>query len=330
MALEAVALTPAPTSPAQRAFALSGRGLHGARVALPCAHTLHGTRVVRLRALTALLACVTLGGCDAPSVEGLPERLADLRVPRAARHVYAPRHPLWTNGADKVRAVVAPDGTRPDVDAVPPGTLFFKEITAGGVLVETRVIRITADGPEYAAYVHVGGDPERAFRTTDVASREVAVEVDGEAFVHVVPSDTQCAMCHEAGAGPILGFTALQLDTPLATLGVSEVDEAVVGYALGNCAHCHNGSGAPGASFDLRPAVFVAHTVDVPTAGSASAAGLRVVPGAPERSVLYRALVADHGVAPMPPLGVQRRDEAFAEVLAAWITALSPNEEETP
>jgi hypothetical protein len=54
-------------------------------------------------------------------------------------------------------------------------------------------------------------------------------------------------------------------------------------------------------------------------------AGMRVQPGAPEQSSLFLAMSDAQCIAelePMPPIGVQRRDEQAIDLLRDWITAL--------
>jgi hypothetical protein len=317
--------------PSRLLYTVAGRqGLATHRLMHPLHRCLLSRGNIITRALTALvpLALLSSLSCDSQpgdeTVGGFPPRLDDLAEDLDALPSYEPAFPLWTNGSAKHRFILTPDGSPAQHGAIPEGTLFFKQFEYDGVFVETRVIRVTAAGPEYAVYLHPNGSAQGAQRMEQGDPREVPVELDGESFTHVIPHATQCAACHEAGMGPILGFTELQL----AGFADDEEDEAeelqqeVIGYAQGNCVHCHNGSGVAGASFDMRVDAFVANTVGVPTEGSASAAGVRVVPGDPDTSVLYQALLAQPPAAPMPPLGVQRRDEEAANRVRAWIQTL--------
>lgn len=308
------------TMPLLTHSSLSGRGLPRAeRPRVPA---------LALCSALAMLACTPES--EEPARDGFPERLDRLAPDLEALPSYEPAFPLWTNGADKRRFVQTPDGTPAEPAAIPVGTLFFKQFAYDGVVIETRVIRVGESGPEYAVYVHEDGSPHGARRMAPDAVREVPVVFEGESFTHVIPHETQCAACHEAGMGPVLGFTARQLEPGEPDDGDEDDDDEgrgslereVTGYVQGNCVHCHNGSGVPGASFDMRSEVFVANTVGMPTTGSASVAGLRVVPGDPEASVLYQAFVGQQPAAPMPPLGVQRRDQQTATLVRAWIESL--------
>lgn len=287
-----------------------------------------GPSASTLAACLALGALACAGEDEGHTRDGFPEHLDQLAPDLDALPSYEPAFPLWTNGAGKRRFVQTPDGTLAEPAAIPVGTLFFKQFAYDGVVIETRVIRVVESGPEYAVYVHEDGRSDGARRMAPDDVREVPVVFEGASFTHVIPHETQCAACHEAGMGPVLGFTAAQLeqgepeDADDEDEGRAALEREVTGYVQGNCVHCHNGSGVPGASFDMRSEVFVANTVGMPTTGSASVAGLRVVPGDPEASVLYRAFVAQQPAAPMPPLGVQRRDQQTATLVRAWIESL--------
>jgi hypothetical protein len=59
--------------------------------------------------------------------------------------------------------------------------------------------------------------------------------------------------------------------------------------------------------------------------GSGTAPGIRVVPGNPEMSVLYRQLTRmnlTRGYNPMPPVGVQVADPDAVQLVREWILSL--------
>jgi hypothetical protein len=103
----------------------------------------------------------------------------------------------------------------------------------------------------------------------------------------------------------------------------------VLGYLVGNCVHCHNGSNGAASSFDLRPEQALANLVERPTESSATADGIRVVPGNPAESVMFLGVqgASDLEVKDMPPLGVALRDASAVELLRDWITALGENQD---
>lgn len=101
-----------------------------------------------------------------------------------------------------------------------------------------------------------------------------------------------------------------------------ELERSVLGWFVGNCTHCHNGSGVDGSSFDLRPDVALENTINQMTQSSAAGDGVRIVPGDPEASELF-VVVARMDLSPeqkpMPPVGVDRLDETGIERLRTLI-----------
>ena len=281
---------------------------------------------------------------------GIYPAVPDLTVVPAGVVPYEPSWPLWSNGSAKHRYLAMPAGTQIDVadpsawrfpaGAVLVKTFLYDDGEGCAVPVETRVMRMTDDGSwDFAAY---GWDEtgESATRLDLTLPVPRPVQVDGETFDHHVPAEIDCRSCHETGLGDALGLDPTQLSaaqlqvlqpwlsapvTPTPVPASDEATEAVLGLFVGNCVHCHNGGDGPAAAFDLRPAVALANTIDVPTDSSASAAGIRIVPGDPEASILFAAYSGetdDPEVSPMPPVGVDRRDAASIERLRTFIEGL--------
>lgn len=271
------------------------------------------------------------------------------RTPIARAVPYAPAWPLWSNGSVKMRYLVLPAGEAVEVDddgwRFPVGTVFFKTFAYEAGPVETRLIRRTTDGWDYAAYLwrDDGADADRLELRGPATPVEVTDE--GERFEHEVPNVLECRRCHESNPTVIIGFSELQLadgddprldalagegvligdvpDDPTTIEAPNTATREVMGYVHGNCVHCHNGGDGPASEFDLRFDVFLESTVGVPTDGSSSPAGHRISPGAPAASVLYRMLTRTDGAAqPMPPIGVQRTDEAAVARVRDWIGSL--------
>jgi glucose/arabinose dehydrogenase len=297
----------------------------------------------------------------------VPLKLADTGIFADAKHTkpiaraipYEPSLPLWTNGSDKERWLLLPEGaqidnSRRDHWKFPVGTLFFKTFSYGdanqSVRVETRIIRRTRDGWDYHAYKWKGSDAdllslERALPVTNKPS-------DALKFTHEIPSRFDCRSCHESNETIVIGFDELRLSgdgdgtgsqlEALAELGVfkkpvpSNPDRVVhedpttrevLGYLHGNCAHCHNPSENSMSALDLSYSHALANIVLKETEGSGQASGVRIVPGAPEQSVLFLAMSGegdDPELQDMPPVGVQVRDAAAIERMRQWISALQP------
>ena len=315
-------------------------------------------RLVLVTATLALCGCAdgeTVSLVDELLTTPLPTNLSETGIyevtasrvvsdPRVVR--YEPSYQLWSDGSEKERFLVSPaaarqTGNRFDFE---PGTLFVKTFaydTGDGVgrPVETRLIRLHEDEPEYAVYRWSadGRDAELIDISQSVA---VPVEtVDGPA-THTIPSRRDCESCHESNDdGVIVGFDVFLLSANgererLVTEGwVDEtepalpqelrppLEETVVGYLQANCAYCHNGLVGGNRAFDLRPEVAVANLVGRSTEASGATPGIRVAAGDPEASVAYQSVARTISDV-MPPLGVSRADESFLATFREWIVTL--------
>lgn len=276
--------------------------------------------------------------------------LVDLSEDTPTHRVFSfePAFPLFSNALQKERLLALPEGEKISHDETtgdwvfPLGTLFIKRFSDADGRVETRVIRNTTRGWEYASY---RGEESAAPLVDPRLGQIVDVNVGIPGAEHAIPAVPDCKSCHEAfeGRTPILGFSQLQLAdvqngdalaalmaseifdfTPNTESSLPETDEAtgrVLGFFAGNCAHCHRSP----AALELTPQQAVTEIVNQESEGSASAAGIRVVPGSPEESLLFQAVSGETDnpdVLLMPPLGAQLRDEASIEALREWIQSL--------
>jgi hypothetical protein len=293
---------------------------------------------------------------------GLYAALPELARVHDAVAPYRPAYELWSNGTTKDRFLYLPPGASIDTSerdnwVFPPGTLLLKtfsapRVTGSGVTeaqpIETRLLRLLDEDWQYAVYLwnEAGSDAELADLDT---SHAVAVEIDGEHFEHVVPARLDCRKCHEAQPSPVIGADELRLAGPYTEGGPSQLavlheagllsdlpsepkrvvhddltTQRVLEYLEGNCTHCHNGGDGASSAFDLRHDVALENLVNRETEGEAIA-GIRVVPGEPERSALYLAfsrVEADDDIQAMPPVGVQRGDAGALELFKRWIEEL--------
>lgn len=276
--------------------------------------------------------------------------------PIARAVAYEPIYPLWSNGSAKERWLLLPvaaqvDNTRRGAWDFPPGTLFFKTFgypETQSTPVETRVIRRTQNGWDYHAYKWQGDDADLLELER---SLPVAVTHKGTSLQHAIPSRFECRSCHESAPSPIIGFDEFRLNAPglagssqlqaLHQRGVFLVEpprhpeaidhpdllaRAALGYLHGNCAHCHNDSPRSMSKLDLQHGRALQNLINIPTESSGQAAGIRVMPGIPEQSVLFLSLLGDNGtpeIKPMPPIGVQVRDTGAIELIRWWITGLT-------
>lgn len=292
---------------------------------------------------------------------GLYDDLSDLSSYNRRAVPFRPEHALWTNGSFKQRFVVVPEGAQVDTSdrgawQFPENTLFFKTFSyadadaADGVRpVETRVLKKTRAGWEYHAYLWAD-DRSTAELLDGIYTTRVEVEYEGERFEHIVPARLDCRKCHESQPVGAIGFDELRLNTPfepggsttqleeLASAGLlSELPDEpdaiehenaptarVLGYLQGNCTHCHNGWSGPSSAFDLRHDVALENLINVDT-NTELLTGVRVVPGSPEESALYKALTRDPELAnttAMPPVGVDLVDKDALDLFYEWIANL--------
>jgi len=215
---------------------------------------------------------------------GLYSDFATLEVD--PRHLaFSPQYPLWTDGATKRRWISLPpgtaiDGSDPDAWVFPVGTRLWKEFAFDGRRVETRYLERMADGQWlYAAY-EWSADCREARLAPERGRRNAYPLAGGRS--HTIPGVVDCAVCHQGGGSPVLGFSALQLSpdrdpgalhadsdlrrrvdlryltdnkllvglpealqrTPPRIAARSAAERAALGYLHGNCGHCHNDQGS--------------------------------------------------------------------------------------
>jgi hypothetical protein len=194
-----------------------------------------------------------------------------------------------------------------------------------------------------------------AAQTQAVAAPDGQSNVNGTS--HDVPSRATCSECHDRVPGRVLGFSALQLDTP------SELDlgrlvaegalssppsgrepyfplpgepraQAALGYLHANCGHCHNPASDV---FALVPRIFkldvtrLATVADTPTYETAVNQvpsieipnGWYVIdPGDPAHSEMFLRFTSSDPDVRMPPIATDVIDPTGRAALSAWITAL--------
>ena len=197
---------------------------------------------------------------------------------------FSPQYPLWTDGMTKRRWIYLPSGGVIDGRdearwEFPVGTKLWKEFSAGGRPVETRMSwKVAPDRWIFATYEWNADGSEAVLAPDDGRLTDVEVAPDRR---HAVPSRTDCTACHGAISPRPLGFTALQLsddrdpnaihgeplrpdmltlqalvaggllvnsrgDLVSAAPRIRTTDpqtRTVLGYLVGNCSMCHNGGG---------------------------------------------------------------------------------------
>ncbi len=245
---------------------------------------------------------------------------------------FAPRYVLWSDGAEKERWVVLPEGgviDSSDMDhwVFPVGTMFFKQFSLGGRRLETRMIQRTGtERFDYwmGAFVWDEGETDAVFTA---AGQEDVLDTD-----HDVPKVKQCGTCHNGEPGRILGYSALQLQYEAPG---DEVTAEALGYLHVNCGMCHNKNGSSWPDTDMVLRLGVDETVateselyrttidQLLTSFDSPGLTLRIAPGDPDRSgVLYRMSHRDQE-SQMPPIATEIVHDEGVERVRAWISQLT-------
>lgn len=253
---------------------------------------------------------------------------------------YTPRYSLWSNGADKERAIWLPEGTTVDVTdpgewSWPEGTKVWKTFSVDGQLVETRVL--WKDGGRWIPGVYQW-DGDDAY-LTDGYRTEVMLD-NGD--MYYIPPLSVCADCHDAERGRewplgttdfLLGSSGVADVAPLLSRAITTIPDAegdantqaARGWLQANCAFCHDPDGivskvSPN-TFDLR------YDAEIDT--SAVAQYYHANPNMdngdpifdvarPSNSVLVRVIETTE----MPPVAVWAPDDEIIPVLEQWIGTL--------
>lgn len=236
--------------------------------------------------------------------------------------------PLWSDGAEKERAVLLPSGTQarvlPDGDLkFPVGTIAIKTFARGGKKIETRLF------VQHALDDWVGYSYAWNAAGTDADLVVGNASKDGWYF----PSSSDCNACHTAAAGFTLGLEARQLDESARTKLAPDFAQPAFtnadarAYLHSNCSSCHREGNATGtANLDLREGTPLANTglckePKLGTLGIEQAKARIVAPGSPAHSVLVKRMRALDETR-MPKLGASVVDESGVALVERWISSL--------
>jgi hypothetical protein len=273
--------------------------------------------------------------------------LADSVVP------YEVRYQLWSDGAEKQRHLLLPEGSQIDTSDIdgwrfPIGTKAWKTFFFEGRAIETRLLEKLSDGDD--GWRHI------AFVWSE-DGRDAYAEPDGVrdalGTTHDVPSSEDCVKCHRGAADGLIGVAALQatsatLDAWLAADRLTHAPPAlrappgdrltqqVLGYLNANCGHCHNDRHPLARDELLRLALplGIDRAEETPLYRTGvCATSLHeidgtshiVLPGSPQASQLFVRMQL-RGDVQMPPLATERPDDDALELLAKWIDSLRPCE----
>lgn len=275
---------------------------------------------------------------------------------------FIPKHPLWSDGAEKSRWLYIPECEKIDTSDMndwqfPVGTRFFKEFSIEGQRIETRLIERVGPGPRDFAHASYLWNTEES-EATRVSSAGLQ---NALGTTHDVPSKQQCLQCHGTysfgGGRPSrgLGFSAIQLHESLgnttlqglidderlsnnptidSSIPGNATEQAALGYLHANCGNCHNRSRDGIPHTDLSFWVDVGLTSVEETDTYLTAVGLgttlfkdqhvtaRIQPGIPEESAVLFRMENRGNNAQMPPLASKVPDEEGLETVMEWIEGL--------
>lgn len=302
--------------------------------------------------------------------EGFPAKLSDFafftqartQLPSRGVHPYALNTPLWSDGAEKLRFIYLPAGTRLAADGegllqFPVGSAIIKTFAFGSGateerrLIETRVLLHRADGWVALPY---RWNAEQTDATLALAGGRVDLTTPaGEAISYAIPNKNQCKTCHSKDGQVIpIGPKARNLSAAwLASMvkkGALDRVPARGGtlpvwaarkpadpagplaraYLDVNCAHCHQpGGGASNSGLDLRWEQADPHAIGImkrPVAAGRGAGGndFSIVPGHPDKSILLYRMDSAEPGIAMPELGKSSVDRDGVAIVRRWIAEM--------
>ncbi len=324
--------------------------------------------VAALGALLAAAAPPKVAVRDAAiTADGYPQALSDYgffadaaaQKPSAGVTAYRLNTPLWSDGAEKLRFLYLPPGTKARAQGeglldLPVGAALIKTfafpVDGKRRLIETRVLLHRASG--WVALPYRWDEAQTEARLVLAGARLPVTTPAGQAIDYAIPNKNQCKECHALSGkvtpiGPKARNLSGQWLTDLARAGRLDAVPAVAtrvpvwearerapvelaarGYLDANCAHCHNPEGsASNSGLDLRWEQQDAYRTGImkrPVAAGRGAGRFEfdIVPGNPDHSILpYRMGSTDGGVA-MPELGRSSIDPAGLAIVNRWIAAM--------
>lgn len=262
----------------------------------------------------------------------IPERLSESRcfdAPGLFR--YEVNSSLWSDGADKERALYLPPGQPIVVGAdgaweLPPGSVTWKTFVKDGRKVETRMFVNHVEGG-WAGYTYAWDDEGR-----DATLLERGETRGGWTF----PSRSDCLACHNRASGRTLGLSTAQMSrgdqiARLAARGAfaeppapARIEDRARAYLDANCSLCHRPRGPASGLGDLRAGRSLPGMKICNVPASAGDPGvMRVVPGDPDRSAIVQRMRA-LDTTRMPPIASHVVDEEGVALVSEWIRGIDP------
>jgi uncharacterized repeat protein (TIGR03806 family) len=272
---------------------------------------------------------------------------------------YGVNAPLWSDGAEKFRWFILPDGKNITINQegdfiFPIGSTLVKSFEIDKQLIETRLLVRHQTG--WAGYSYEWEDSQSGATLLASGKRK---QLNGQVN-WTFPSAQACFQCHTDASNIVLGPQINQLhqfsDSPsdferldesydpiyeseinLSTIvtlaGLSNSDRSVESraksYLHANCAHCHQPGGTEQVDMDLRFETPLENmnicNVSASTFLNDGASTKRIEPGNADNSVLLQR-INSVGDIQMPPLSKSVVDQNAVDLIKIWIDSLSCSE----
>lgn len=297
---------------------------------------------------------------------------ADVATEKPAPGVvgYEINHPGWHDGAKGRHWIAAPSDAKlhlseggqwgTDNGLVLVQTLAL-DTSVGPRRTETRLL-LKRDN-DWTAYTYVWNDAQTDAELAPAKGMRTTLNLPEGPRSWLVPSRSDCLVCHSRAANFALSLNTRQLNRPAsAELSANQIahlekqdllrsaswisskldtaprfprlgdtnaplETRVRSYLAVNCAHCHVHEGGGNSAMDLAAGTSLKNTrlIDqIPQHGSLNLKDARIVaPGAPSRSVLVTR-TALRIPGQMPPLGTIRPDTEATKLFMQWISSLKP------
>jgi len=297
---------------------------------------------------------------------------ADVATEKPAPGVvgYEINHPGWHDGAKGKHWIAAPSDAKlhpseggqwgTDNGLVLVQTLAL-DTSAGPRRTETRLL-LKRDN-DWTAYTYLWNDAQTDAELAPAKGMRTTVNLPEGPRSWLVPSRSDCLVCHSRAANFALSLNTRQLNRPASTEPSlnqiahlekqdllrsaswisTKLDTAprfpslsdtnaplearVRSYLAVNCAHCHVHEGGGNSAMDLAAGTSLKNTrlIDqIPQHGTLNLKDARIVaPGSPSRSVLVTR-TALRIPGQMPPLGTIRPDTEATKLFMQWISSLKP------
>jgi uncharacterized repeat protein (TIGR03806 family) len=279
-------------------------------------------------------------------VEGAAQRPAVGVTP------YRIQTPLWSDGAEKLRFVYLPAGTKARAQGdglldLPVGAALIKTFKLEGRLIETRVLLHRAEG--WVALPYQWNREQTEARLALAGGRLELKTPQGQTISYAIPNKNQCKECHQQQdavvpigpkarnlsaawlanfykAGKLDAVPQVSSRVPLwedrAKLAAAPVAR---GWLDSNCAHCHNPAGsASNSGLDLRweqsdPIALGINKRPVAAGRGSGGFEFDVVPGHPDKSIMVYRMGSLEGGISMPEVGRASVDPDGMVAVTKWI-----------